>query len=352
MRTISRRTVLTGAVATAAIPFSTRVVSAAPPAEGITPALIEAAKKEGVVNWYTAMDLPAAETLSKAFEAKFPGIQVKVERSGSERVYQRIAQEYSSKIAAVDFVNSADAAHALAWKKDGLLMAYMPEDVAKHFTPGTFDPEGYYATHRVHLSAIAYNTTMVKPEDAPKSYADLLDPKWIGRMVKGNPNYSGTIMTATFQMARDLGWEYFEKLAKMKVMQVQSSTDPPKKIALGERAVMVDGGHYNVMQHKEKGAPLELVFPTEGCPYVSNPSAIFKAAPHPNAAKLMHNWMMSGEGQERMFDATYSFTMHRGVKPKPGFKSLKDIKTMKEDPEAIVTQAEAIKAKYTSYFKV
>jgi iron(III) transport system substrate-binding protein len=352
MRTISRRAVLGGAAAITAVPLSTRVVSAAPPAEGITPTLIEAAKKEGIVNWYTAMDLPAAESLSKAFEAKYPGIQVKVERSGSERVYQRIAQEYSSKIAVVDMVNSADAAHALAWKKDGLLLPYMPEDVAKHFTPGTFDADGCFATHRVHLSAIAYNTTMVRPEDAPKSYADLLDPKWIGKMVKGNPNYSGTIMTATFQMARDLGWDYFEKLAKMKVMQVQSSTDPPKKIALGERAVMVDGGHYNVMQHKEKGAPLELVYPTEGAPYVSNPSAIFKAAPHPNAAKLMHNWMMSAEGQEKMFDFTYSFTMHQGLKPKPGFKSLKDIKTMKEDPEAIVNQAEEIKAKYTSYFKV
>jgi iron(III) transport system substrate-binding protein len=352
MREISRRTVLGGAAALTAVPFSTRVVSAAPPAEGITPALVEAAKKEGIVNWYTAMDLPAAESLSKAFEAKYPGIRVKVERSGSERVYQRIAQEYSSKIAFVDIVNSADAAHAISWKKDGLLLPYMTEDMAKHFTPGTFDADGCFATHRVHLSAIAYNTTMVKPEDAPKSFADLLDPKWIGKMVKGNPNYSGTIMTATFQMARDLGWEYFEKLAKMKVMQVQSSTDPPKKIALGERAVMVDGGHYNVMQAVAKGAPLQLVYPTEGCPYVSNPGAIFKAAPHPNAAKLMHSWMLSAEGQERMFDVTSCFSMHGGVKLPAGIKPLSEIKTMKEDAEGVVAQAEEIKAKYTSYFKV
>jgi iron(III) transport system substrate-binding protein len=343
---------LRGAAGTVALPYSTRVVSAAPAAEAITPALIEAAKKEGIVNWYTAMDLPAAESLSKAFEAKYPGIKVKVERSGSERVYQRIAQEYSSKIAAVDIVNSADAAHALSWKKDGLLLPYMTEDMAKHFTPGTFDADGCFATHRVHLSAIAYNTTLVKPEDAPKSFADLLDPKWTGKMVKGNPNYSGTIMTATFQMARDLGWEYFEKLARMKVMQVQSSTDPPKKIALGERAVMVDGGHYNVMQAVAKGAPLQLVYPTEGCPYVSNPAAIFKAAPHLNAAKLMHSWMLSADGQERMFDVTSCFSMHGGVKLPAGIKPLSEIKTMKEDAQGVVEQAEAIKAKYTSYFKV
>jgi iron(III) transport system substrate-binding protein len=349
---LTRRSVLRGAVAAASAAFTTRVVSAAPPAEAITPALIEAAKKEGAVNWYTAMDLPAAEAMAKAFEAKFPGIRVRVERSGSERIYQRIAQEYGSRIANVDLVNSADAAHAIAWQREGLLQPYLPEDVAKYFKPGTFDPDGFFATHRVHLSVIAYNTALVKAEDAPKSFADLLDPKWSGRIVKGNPNYSGTILTATFQMARELGWGYFEKLAKQKVMQVQSSTDPPKKIALGERAVMADGGHYNVLQHKDAGAPVEVVFPLEGSPYVSNPSALFKAAPHPNAARLLHNWMFSGEGQQMIIDYTGMYSMHAGVKPKPGRKPLSEIKTMTEDPAAVLAQAEDIKTRYTQYFKV
>ena len=103
---------------------------------------------------------------------------------------------------------------------------------------------------------LGYNTNLVKPEDAPKSFADLLDPKWAGKIVKAHPGYSGTIMTATFQIARDLGWDYFEKLAGQKVMQVQSSADPPKKLALGERAVMADGNEYNLIQLKEKGEPV------------------------------------------------------------------------------------------------
>ena len=137
------------------------------------------------------------------------------------------------------------------------------------------------ATSRIYLSSIAYNTNLVKPEDAPKSFADLLDPKWAGKMVKGHPAYSGTIMTATFQMVRELGWEYLEKLSKQRVMQVQSSTDPPKKLSLGERAVMADGNEYGVVLLKEAGQPVEPVYPAEGTPTISGPTGIFATAPHP-----------------------------------------------------------------------
>src|SRR5215211_5561794 len=158
--------------------FSTRVLADAPPSEPITPGLIEAAKKEGQVIHYTSTDLPVAEKLAKAFEAKYPGITVRVERTGAERVFQRIGQEYSSRIHAVDVVNSSDAAHFIVWKRDGILEPFVPEDVAKHYKEGQKDPDGTFAGFRVGLSVIAYNTNLVKKEDAPKSFADLLDPKW------------------------------------------------------------------------------------------------------------------------------------------------------------------------------
>ena len=170
------------------------------------PALIEAAKKEGQVIHYTSTDLPVAEKLAKAFEAKYPGIAVRVERTGAERVFQRIGQEYSSNIHAVDVVNSSDAAHFIVWKRDGMLAPYVPEDVAKFYPPEHKDVDGQFASWRVWLSIIAYNTNLVKAEEAPKSFADLLDPKWKGKIVKAHPGYSGTIMTATYQMQRDLGW--------------------------------------------------------------------------------------------------------------------------------------------------
>src|SRR3984893_5583802 len=245
-RNPSRRDLLKAATALAAgAVFAEPLKAAAPEPSAITPALIAAARREGQVVYYTSIDLPVSERLAKIFEAKFPGIAVRVERSGAERVLQRIGQEYASNIHAVDVVNSSDASHFIVWKRDGLLAPWVPEDVARHYPAERKDPDGQFASFRVALSVIGYNTNLVKAVDAPKSFADLLDPKWAGKIVKGHPGYSGTIMTATYQMARDLGWDYFEKLAKQRVMQVQSSADPPKKLALGERAVMAGGNTDN-----------------------------------------------------------------------------------------------------------
>src|SRR5882724_12709563 len=94
----SRRDILKGSAALTLGGFASSVKAAAPPASAITPALIEAAKKEGKAVWYTSVDLPLAEKVAKAFEAKFPGVAVRVERSGAERNYQRIGQEYASKV--------------------------------------------------------------------------------------------------------------------------------------------------------------------------------------------------------------------------------------------------------------
>src|SRR5277367_7200155 len=160
---VSRRDVLkgTGAVVVGAA-FSTKVMASAPPPEPVTPALIQAATKEGQVIYYTSTDLPVAEKIAKAFEAKYPGIAVRTERTGAERVFQRIGQEYSSNIHAVDVVNSSDASHFIVWKRDGLLDAYVPEEVAKFYPPEHKDIDGQFASWRVWLSIIAYNTNLVK----------------------------------------------------------------------------------------------------------------------------------------------------------------------------------------------
>src|ERR1700680_4785490 len=350
---ISRRNVLRGSGALlAGAAFSTRVMASAPPPEPVTPALIEAAKKEGQVIYYTSTDLPVAEKLAKAFEAKYSGIAVRVERTGAERVFQRIGQEYSSNIHAVDVVNSSDAAHFIVWKRDGILAPYVPEDVGKLYPADHKDIDGQFASWRVWLSIIAYNTTQVKAEDAPKSFADLLDPKWKGKIVKAHPGYSGTIMTATYQMQRDLGWTWLEQLASQTSRQVQPSADPRKRRGLGDRAVMADGNEYNIFQMKEAGRPVEPVYAGEGSPLIIGPNGIFKGSPNPNAAKLFQSFCFSRDAQQLIIDAGGLRSVHPQTQEKPGRTPLKDIKTMKDDAAAVEKEGDAIKARYTKLFRV
>jgi len=352
IRKVSRRDMLKGTVlALAGSALSTRVLANAPPPEPVTQALIDAARREGQVNYYTSTDLPLAEKVAKAFEAKYPGIAVRVERSGAERVFQRIGQEYSSNIHAVDVVNSSDAAHFIVWKRDGILLPYVPEDVAR-YPEEHRDVDGQFASFRVWLSIIAYNSNLVKAEDAPKSFADLLDPKWKGKIVKAHPGYSGTIMTATYQMQRDLGWSFFEQLAKQDVMQVQSSADPPKKLDLGERRVMADGNEYNIFELKEKGRPVEPVYASEGSPLIIGPNGIFKSSPNPNAAKLFQSFCLGREAQQLIIDVGGLRSVHPGTQEKAGRKPLKDIKTMRDDAAAVEKESEQIKARYTRIFHV
>ena len=149
MKRFARRDVLRGSVAIAASGAFASVTSAAPPPSPVTPEMIAAAKKEGRVVYYTSIDLPVAERIAKAFEARYPGIDVRVERTGAERVFQRIGQEYASRIHSVDVVNSSDAAHFVVWKREGMLEAYVPEDVAKYYPAEHKDLDGTFASFRV-----------------------------------------------------------------------------------------------------------------------------------------------------------------------------------------------------------
>jgi iron(III) transport system substrate-binding protein len=359
----SRRAVVKGAMALAAGAVLVRpregagapapaAALARPEPAIVTPALIDAARQEGKVAFYSALELPTAERLGKLFEAKYPGIAVRVERSGAERIFQRIAQEQASHINAVDVANSTDPAHYIDWKSHDWLAPYVPEDVARHYPEEQVDPDGMHATLCAWLEVIGYNTGQVAPGDAPKSYADLLDAKWKGRIVKAHPGYSGAILTATFVLARELGWPYFEKLAQQKVMQVQSAAEPPKKVFAGERAVMADGNDYNLLLLKEQGQPVEVVHAQEGSPLIIVPSGIFRSAPNPNAARLLQSFLFSAEAQQALVDGFAHRSFHALVKEKQGRAPLSDFKLLKADPAAVLAQSEDIKARYAKTFGV
>src|SRR3954447_10997837 len=231
-----------------------------------------------------------------------------------------------------------------------MLAAYVPEEVAQNFDAEHIDADGQFATWRASLSVMGYNSKYVKPADAPKSFADLLDPKWKGMIVKGHPSYSGTILTATFAIAQTLGWEYLQKLAGQKVMQVQSSTEPPKKLALGERPIMADGNEYNLFTLKESGQPVDVIYPAEGTPFIASPSAVMAKAPHPNAARLFQSFLFTPQTQQLLIDAGGLRSLHPKTQEHAGRTPLKEIKLMRDDPAAVVDKVDEIKANYAKYF--
>jgi iron(III) transport system substrate-binding protein len=328
----------------------TTAASAAPSATPVTQQLVDAAKQEGKVVFYTSIELQTAEKIGRAFEAAYPGISVQVERNGCERLFQRLAEERGSNIHVADAIECSDMTALLYWKRQGWLAPFVPSDVAEKWPADQRDPDGHFATERFTLSPITYNTKLVKTEDAPKSFSDLLDKKWTGKIVKAHPGYSGTIMTVTFELSRDLGWDYLKKLGQQRVMQVQSAAEPPKKAAQGERAIAADGGEYFMLQIRDQGGAIEPVYPSEGTPSIPGGAGIIVDAPHPNAARLFISWLLSREGQQLLVDTGWLRSFHPDVKLKAGMKPLSELKVLKADPAAQEKAVDEIKKKYAEYF--
>lgn len=322
----------------------------APAPYTVTPEIMEAAKKEGKVVFYTATDVSVAEKLAELFKQQNPGIDVQVERAGSERVFQRLGQEYSSGIYNADVIETSDAVHFQYFKRQGWLEAMVPQVVADKWPADERDPDGFFAAYRAHLSVLAYRTDLLPEADAPKTWTDLLDPKYKGKMVKAHPGYSGTVMTSTFVLSELLGWDYFEKLGQQEVMQVQSSTEPPKKLAQGERAVEVDGNEYNIFRLQDEGVPIKIVYPQEGTPMAVGNAAVLKNAPNPNAAKVFYAFLFSLDAQQLNSDFGGLRSFHPDVKEKATKTPLSQIKLLQLDPAKLEPQIPTVKSNYEKFF--
>jgi iron(III) transport system substrate-binding protein len=135
-------------------------------------------------------------------------------------------------------------------------------------------------------------------------------------------------------------------------MQVQSAAEPPKKVMVGERAIMADGNDYNLVLFKDQGHPVEIVYAAEGSPLITVPSGVFKSAPNPNAARLLQSFLFSAEAQQIFIDGFAHRSFHALVKEKPGRTPLSAVKLLKADPAAVLAQTEEIKARYARIFGV
>jgi iron(III) transport system substrate-binding protein len=310
---------------------------------------VEAARKEGKVVWYTSLVLPSAERVAKLFEAAYPGIKVEVHRSGSQRVLQRLMQELSAGIKHADVIHTSDAGHFVLLKEKKLLARYTPAGV-EGFPAGFKDKDGYAYGLRATVNAIAYNPKVVPAAEAPRSWKDLLDPKWKGKEVTAHPGYSGVVATHVLALVQLYGWDYFNQLAQNKPMLVQSAADPAGVVASGERPVAVNGGDYTFYQMKKKGNPVEIVYPREGVPLVVSPSAITSFAPHPQAARLFTDFTFSREVQQFLADSEGLYTGHPEVKYPADKPKLGDLKLLTVEPEELEKRDEEIRKRFVEFF--
>jgi iron(III) transport system substrate-binding protein len=312
-------------------------------------ARVEAAKKEGKVVWYTSLVLPSAEKVAKLFETQYPGIKVEVHRTGSQRVLQRVMQELQANIKIADVIHTSDSGHFVFLKEKKLLLQHTPPGAEK-FPAGFKDKDGYYFGLRATVNVIVYNPKLLPAAEAPKTWKDLADPKWKGKLVTAHPGYSGVIATHVLALEKMLGWDYFKQLAQNKPMIVQSANDPGTTVASGERLVGVNGAEYSAYQLKKKGNPIEIVYPKEGVPLVVSPQAIASFAPHPNAAKLFHDFTFTRELQQVMADSEGLYTGHPDVKYPTDKPKMNDLKLLTVDPEELEKKDPEIKKRFVELF--
>jgi iron(III) transport system substrate-binding protein len=312
-------------------------------------ALIQAARKEGKVVWYTSLAIPSSTAIAHYFQNKYKGIEVEVHRSGSQRVLQRTMQEATAGIKNGDIIHTSDAGHFELLKDKGLLLKFTPAAVAP-FPDGFKDKAGFYYGMRATLSVIAYNPKIVTEKDAPKTWKDLLNTRWSGKEVTAHPGYSGIIMTHVLALVNAYGWDYFRDLAKNKVHITQSANDPAGVVASGERPIGVNGAEYFYYKTQKQGNPIKIVYPKEGVPLVVSPTAIAKDAPHPNAAKLFTEFMFSKESQQLLADKEGLYTGHPEVTYPADKPKLKELKLLPADADELEKRNSEIYKRFSVYF--
>ena len=250
--------------------------------------LYDAAKKEGELTWYSGqLQAEPGEAIGHAFSEAYPGIKVNVVRSTSQVAYQRLSQDMQAGAAQCDFFSSTDYGHYLFLKREGKLLSYRPHNMDDLIPQArNADPDDMFQMLNIGLYMLATNTQKVPAAEAPKSWKDLLDPKWKGQEAVGHPGYSGAIGIMAVTMQKLYGWDFFTALEKNKPQIGRSADDPVTLLNAGERTIGLGVSLATTLLSMSRGNPLSVVYPTDGTLAVNCPSAIPKNAPHPSAAKL------------------------------------------------------------------
>ena len=312
--------------------------------------LHEAAKKEGEVTWYTAqLGAEASEAAAAAFTERFPGVKVNVNRSTAQVAFQRLAQDARAGIAVADVLSSTDYSHATILKGEGRLMSYRPVNADRLIEAFRKpDPDDTFQINHVGVVLIAYNKDKLSEAEAPKSWKDLLDPKWKGKIAVGHPAYSGYVGTWTVMLRKMYGWDYFEKLEKNEPQIGRSIQDTVTMLNAGERVVGASPSATSLIS-KSRGNPIALIYPSDGTLTVPSPSMILKNTPHPNAAKLFMEFLTS-PAYFQVSTKFFSESLRPEVAPPEGSRPLDQIKTIRIPEEELETGVPEVKEQWRDTF--
>ena len=270
------------------------------------PILIDAAKKEGEVIWYTTQIIAQlVRPVSVAFEKKY-GIKVRSTRANSTELSVKIINESRAGRPQSDVFDGTSTVVPL--KKEGFVLQWLP-DPAKAYPAPYKDPEGYWVANNLFFLTPGFNTALVPKGTEPRSYQALLDPKWRGKIAwstsptsSGGPGFIGTVLT---EMGTESGMLYLRELSKQRIANIGSAArEVLDQVIAGEYLLALQIFNHHTVISAKKGAPVDWIKmePVTGTLSVIS---VHKNAPHPNAAKLLVEFITSPEGQNIFRDAEY-----------------------------------------------
>lgn len=310
---------------------------------------IALAQPSGTLNLYTSMQVDVIEDILAAFEAAHPDVTVDMLYSGSVELEQRIYAEQEAGAIRADVIWAANPAFFLKLKDQGLLQAYESPEAAA--VPESLkDADHMFIAGRVFNMGIGYNTSLVALEEAPKSWAELLD--WGERSALASPLQSGTSFTAlgAFVYNDDiLGWEWFEQARANGMQLLRGTGDVTRGLTSGEFPV-IKGIDYVLANQAAEGAPVAFLFPEEGAVTVASPLAIPAAAQNVEAAQAFIDFIISAEGQRVMVEKFF-IPVRTDVDPPAGLPSAAEIVSLDIDYDWLAENDAALRERFTEIYE-
>lgn len=251
---------------------------------------------------YSSMKDDQLAAIKEGFTQKYPTIKMDYYTAGTGDVITKITTEQQAGGISADLIWIGDPTHYVDMKAKGMLETYKSPEA--EFVPEIFrDKDNQFCGARIVTMGFVYNTQLVSEADVPKTWEDLLDPKFKGQVGFTDPTFSGTALTTLAGLTADpaYGWDYMEKLKDNGLMLEKGSSSVVTKVGAGEYKVSI-GADYIARTMINQGSTMGFVLPEKGVPLVASPIAIFKGCKNLDAAKILYDFILSEDGQKILVD--------------------------------------------------